>query len=201
MKALDPRLVHVVARGYRDMQGLVTIADAMFPLLLGAGAFYFRSDTAILSYGVFLVVGFIVSLVWLRRRIQAYYAARFGRAAGFALPILVVIGQGLTAGPMLTDMHVPLVVRVPVVFLLLGGWPAWNVAHDWPYRWHWIIPAIVGAAVAFPLSSRPVDGGELAFAACFLATGAALAWAGLMDHLLLVRTLRPASDAEAPEHA
>ena len=198
----SPRLIRLVARRYRELQGLVTISDAMFPLLLGAGLFIFHSDTAVLWYGAGIVVCFLFSLVWLRRRIHAYYTERFGRTGGAAYPMCVVMLQGLTAGSMLTDIHVSAAARVPIVFLLLGGWPAWIAARDWPYRWHWSIPVVVAAAAAFPLSSRPVDGGQFVMATCWVAAGGALAIAGALDHRLLVRTLRPGQEEhEAREHA
>jgi len=201
MKTTNPRLAHIVARRYRDMQGLVTVSDAMFPLLLGAGAFYFRSDRAMILFGGCLVVWFFVSVFWLRRRISAYYANRFGRVGGFAIPIIIVIAQGYTTGSLLADLHVPLAIRVPIVFLFLGGWPAWIVAYDWPYRWYWIIPLVVAAGVTVPFSGRAVELGDISLATCLVAIGAALAIAGALDHALLVRALDRPAGSEAAEHA
>ena len=201
METSNPRLIHLVAARYRQMQGLATVSDAAFPVLLGTGLLFIRSDTAMFWYGAGVLVWFVISITWLRRRIQAYYDTRFGRTTGWAYPTSVVLFQGLTAGGVLTDMHVPAVVRVILVFLLLGGWPAWIAARDWPYRVYWAIPTVVAAAVAVPLSSRSADGGESALAVLWIVVGMSFTIAGLLDHLLLARTLRPASASEASEQA
>jgi hypothetical protein len=179
-----------VAGRYREMQGLVTMSDAMFPVMLASGLFISSNDTVILWYAVGCLVCFVAFLIWLRPRLLAHYTARFGRISPrYVYSLTMLMPWGLTAGSILTEMHLPVVARCLVIFLLLGGWPAWIVARDWPYRAYWAIPLSVAAGVSFPLSSRPIDGGEIAMATCWVAMGATVALAGWFDHRLLVRTL------------
>jgi hypothetical protein len=195
----NPRLIRLVASHYRELQGIVTISEAMFPVMLASGVLFSSNETFILWYGVACLACFAAFMIWLRPRILAYYSSRFGRTSRrivFPFPMLMI--QGLTMGSILTDMHVPLVARYLAILLLLGGWPAVIVTRDWPHRSYWLIPLAVGVGAAFPLASRPLN--DLTMAVCWAGMGIAVAVAGGLDHALLVRVLKRApAEAEIAE--
>lgn len=193
---VDPRLIYLVASRYREMQGLVTVSDAMFPVMMASILFISSNDTVLLWYLVGCLACFVASMIWLRPRLLAYYTARFGRiSSGFPSPVAMLMFQGLTMGSILADMHLPVVARYLAIFLLLGGWPARIVVRDWPYRGYWGLPLAVALGAAFPLASRPVA--ETTMAVWASATGIAVAIAGWCDHALLARTLTGARRADA----
>ena len=200
MRSVDAGLIHLVTSRYSEMQGLVTVALAMFPVILPLGFFISPNDTFFSWYCIGCVACFLASLIWLRPRIFAYYAARFGRvSSGFRYfwPILII--QALGLNPALTLYHLPLLARGLVIFLMLGAWPARVVVRDWPYRGYWVLPFVVACGAAFPLASASRD--VFTTAGWWMAIGVSVAVAGAGDHLLLVRTLRPALRGEETDHA
>ena len=197
MTTPKPALIRLVTGRYRDLQGLATVADAACLLLFGAVGYLNQSGWIDRSGLLLIVIG--LAYVWarftvIRRWIDAYYASRFGRVhwslgRPFSFPVYL---QGIVLSPNLVDMGVPVPARVAIVLLVLGGLPGWIVVRDWPYRAHWLLPVVAGVVVAAMLSGITTH--ELAkdwLLRALLACGASLALAGLLDHLLLVKTLHP----------
>ena len=193
----DPGRIQLVVSRFRELRGLITIQLALFPIAMGAGLFFLSSDRAILWYGGACLVCFVFAMIWLRPRVEKYYTARFGRVSSrFPMPDGILVFQGLTAGGTLRDLHAPQAAVAIVVFALLGGWPAWIVARDWPYRTHWALPVAAAIGAAVPLSAGHVEDDQLwRVAVWWVAVGTSLAVAGWCDHLLLVRTLSPSSQS------
>ena len=139
-----------------------------------------------------------------------YYKTRFGRVGD---------DDDTGLGP---EAILPLAAAFTVVMVLLeeyaspllivagwGGFHLWIVVRDFPFRLHHLI-GVLGAAVvvaagwsAPSLSARAEILAVLSYSLCFAAVG-------LLDHLLLVRTLSPrqqdtglsrnAENAPAPAH-
>src|SRR5215471_6195807 len=152
MSPARPALIRLVSSRYRELQGLVTMMDAVWPLYMGAlMVAATRLDGPYITPFVFalsavpLVVVPIVHVCWLRPRILAYYRSRFGRVEGpspFRGPTTMV--QGVLVAAILAEAHNVAWLSVTVVLAAVGAWPAWIVWRDWPYRWHWL-PAVVAA--------------------------------------------------------
>jgi hypothetical protein len=196
MSAADPRLIRLIARRYRELQGLGTLANAGWMLLLLVGLRCSTNRQVLAWFGAFALYA-IVSQTWLRRRIERYYVTRFGRAAERSSSTL---GPGVDAGawaflPVLLDSEFRLWAIAAAITIALIGGPLWRVVRDWPQRWYWLFPVCVGAGLC--LRFITVDTTDrhawtvFATAAGFVTVTAA----GLLDHALLVRTLsRAAAD-------
>jgi hypothetical protein len=208
MTTQNPALIRLVTGRYRDLQGLATVADAAFLLLFAGVGYLARSGWIDRTPAMVLVIAVGGAYLWarftvIRRRIDAYYASRYGRVQWslgrpFLFPMYL---QGTVSTQMLLDMGIPLPARVAIVLLVLGGLPGWIVVRDWPYRAHWLLPVAAGIVVAAMFSG--VTTHEQAkdwLLPALLACGASLAFAGLLDHLLLMRTLHP-GPSDQPERA
>jgi hypothetical protein len=204
---LSPRLIRLATSRYPELQGLLTIADAVFPLYMGVMMVMTRwmeqsdvSDWWALVLGLPLLLWVVLLFCYVRPRVLAYYAARFGRVHGRPS---AVVGpwryQGLITGALLADAHRPWLTAITAM-ALLGAWPAWIAWRDWPYRWHWLPSAVIASIVAADMSRMPSYHVALQHSALWaFAVGAVSVFAGLGDHLLLIRTLRPVPH-QAPGH-
>jgi hypothetical protein len=208
MTTHNPALIRLVASRYRDLQGLSTVADAAVLLILAAGAYLHRSgwlDTSSLV-AVFIAICaayFCVRFTRVRRWIDAYYANRCGRvhhSLGRPFPFAMYF-QGLLLPQMLRDMGLPVPVGTAFALLLLAGLPGHIVVRDWPYRAHWLLPVAAGVVVAAMFAGVTTHAQAQAwlFPSCF-ACGASMAFAGLLDHTLLLKTLHP-KPSDLPERA
>jgi hypothetical protein len=205
MTTHNPALIRLVASRYRDLQGLSTVADAALLLLSGAGIYLAHAGWREWGWWFLILMSVYVwaRMTWIRRWIDAYYASRCGRVRWslgfpFAFPLYL---QGLLLAPILLDLRVPTQVRVAFVLLLLGGLPARIVSRDWPYRAHWLLPCAAGVVVAAmfaAVNTRQQATAWLPLA--FFACGGSLAFSGLLDHALLVKTLH-AGRSDQPERA
>jgi hypothetical protein len=66
------------------------------------------------------------------------------------------------------------------------------VFRDWPYRRHWLAPLLVGLGAAVQHATLTTRDQATAWEIhVAVAGGIAIALAGLGDHVLLVRALRP----------
>lgn len=199
MKDTDPRLIQLVAGRYRELQGLFTIADAGLILVIGGciGLLAIDSDpgpafligTSILEFGYLTLWA-----AWIRPRLKMHYANHFGRAGGgVRLPVANWSLVAILGVPVLADLHVgvPVPARMAFVFLVTGAYPLWIAVRDWPYRAHWVLPALVGALSAGALGSFAMQRPTAAWQGIVSVSFAmALTIAGLLDHLLLAKTLR-----------
>ncbi len=154
--------IRLVSSRYRELQGLLTIADAVFPLYMGAVLMAVaRLDDSHMSPWVFVslalpLLGYAIALFcWLRPRLLAYYASRFGRALGpNSVSGASLMPQGLLLSGMLADSRLPWLTTI-VAVVSLAGFPAWIVWRDWPHRWHWLLPVAVALIVAGDMSLMP----------------------------------------------
>jgi hypothetical protein len=207
--AQDPRLIALVAARYRELQGLLTMVDAVLPLYLGAMLMLAGRFDAV-AVRPWVLVGAAVPLLafvaarfrWLQPRIQAYYRLRFGRVQGlYPSAGTNMMSQGLILAAILADARLPW-LTVIAVLATVGAWPAWIAWRDWPYRWHWLPAVGVSVLTAGSMSLMPSYAAALRhLAAWALSIGVSLAVAGLGDHLLLVRSLGRASDSPVPDEA
>ena len=203
----DPALIHLITGRYYEMRGLNTVADAVMPIHLGLVLAFFHAGASESLW--LLVVMLIVPMAywlwarytWVRRRIDGFYAERCGRVtAVIGIEYKDFFTQGPMYVPILKQLGAPNWSLALVALAILSIHPLWIVRRDWPYRAHWLLPAVVGIVASMMLAG--VRTKEDAFtwqAFVFLGGGMAMAIAGMLDHRLLVRTLRPATPHLAPE--
>src|SRR5215471_12250458 len=128
MSPARPALIRLVSSRYRELQGLVTMMDAVWPLYMGAlMVAATRLDGPYITPFVFalsavpLVVVPIVHVCWLRPRILAYYRSRFRRVEGpspFRGPTTMV--QGVLVAAILAEAHNVAWLSVTVVLAAVG---------------------------------------------------------------------------------
>jgi hypothetical protein len=202
-----PALIRLVTGRYYEMQGLTTLADAVLPIHFGLvyAFFYSGASESLWLLVTLLLIPMVYWLwaryTWVRRRIDAFYNERCGRVtAVIGLEYNGFFIQATMALPVLIPAGTPSWALALVALGLLSIHPLWIVRRDWPYRTHWLLPAAVGVVAALMMFG--VRTKEEAFAwqmRLLLAGGASLAVVGMLDHRLLVRTLRPAADPLAAE--
>ena len=220
----DIKRIAFVTRRFHDLQGLRTVADALPAFILGAVFHWAQSYLAvIILFGAFAAY-LAVRVSWIPSRLEAYYS-RLGRVdpsvrsldptllfgqfhprgrADRSAPDVsgtLLIYQGLIFASAHHDL--PVFVQVGLSMFMLGFSPTWILIHDWRYRAHWLVPLGVGMALALRLGSVATAQREVAWQvfAC-LGCGFALAIAGALDHLLLVKSLSGgASAALRADHA
>jgi hypothetical protein len=205
MSTKNPALIRLVAARYRELQGLRTVGDAGF-LLLNAAGFWFIMWTERESFALVFGAALSVYLWWyfwrLRTQLDQYYAARFGRVGPqfYYWPVFLWMMQGPMAAPILSDMGAPATIAKALVLMLIAARPAWIAIRDFPFRAHWLVVAIVGILLAAQLpATRPAI--FVWQMRVFFEVGLAWAFAGLCDHLILVRTLvgSPREDTSATD--
>jgi hypothetical protein len=198
MKITDPALIRLVTARYHDMQGLTTIADAVFPMGMGLvfmfGMFSSElvdSEWPILVAVLPMAVWVWARFTWIRRRIDAFYTERCGRVASvIGIDRVLSFYQAVMVLPLLIQFGAPLWLRVAIVLPLLVVHPLWIVVRDSPYRRHWLVPALVGFIAALRLVDvRTSEQAYMWQMWVSMAGGLAIACAGALDHLVLVRAL------------
>ena len=190
----DVDLVRLIARRYRQLQGLRTAIDAVALLLLWS---LLQIPGASRRSGPYLAAGLVWAIlaIWGDSRTARFYRERFGRVVGAksedspaarVLLIWFVISMGGMIG-----------VALPFV-ILYSAIVTWR---DWPYRPHWAVLVITGFvfAVSFAGLASPHDLPD--WHRRFVSTAAPLlAIVGLLDHRLLMRAMR-AEALPDTEHA
>jgi hypothetical protein len=203
MSTKNPALIRFVASRYRELQGLRTVGDAGF-LLLNAAGFWFIMWTERES-SAFVLGAVLSAYIWryfwrLGPQLDRYYATRFGRVGPQFnyWPVFLWMMQGPMAAPILSDMGAPATIAKTLVLILIAARPAWIAIRDFPFRAHWLVVAIVGIlhAAQLPPTRPAIFAWEMRV---FFAVGLAWAFAGLCDHVILVRTLRPGAAAASEE--
>jgi hypothetical protein len=193
----DLARIRYVSRHFESLQGLRWLAAILaalpmvwlFPLI--------DSDplspvTYLQRLGVWAVLLFLLG--WAGHRVGAYYADRFGTLLDDnreerMLPWALLFGAAIVAD----SVQVGVGVEGPsAVLLATAALGLWRAARGWPWRAHQLILAavMVGALVALPLPGPQGDHKQYVQQAMtlWLVTVGVCA---LLDHRLLVRTLRP----------
>jgi hypothetical protein len=187
----DPRLIRLVTARYRQMQGLATMADAYFPLVGGTALLLLSEEWHAAVLGLVLLALMVARFTWIRRRIDAYYAQRYGRVVQPTLPPGVAINlcMVISYAKIMRDVfHAPVVIQITVMTIGLCAYPLWVAVRDFPYRAYWLLVAGAGAASAVQLpfyQSR-----DLIYVwtrNTYLAIGSAVLAVGALDHRLLTR--------------
>lgn len=194
MSSQDPRLIRLVAARYRQMQGLTTIAESAWPLLIAAGFFLIVEEWHALPFGAVLAVYIWARFTWMKRRIERHYAERFGRTGPpvFSNGLGLMLTQVIAFNQILRDLfHAPDYLRVALIATALCAYPVWIAIRDFSYRSYWLLLVIagIGVSVQIPWVGPGSDASLMWARDANLAVGLALFAVGALDHLLLVRAL------------
>jgi hypothetical protein len=195
MQDLNPPLIALVARRYRAMQGLTTMMQSLWLLIYAAMFYTIGPDTTewwVLPWAGVLLVYIWAQFGWLRRRVDSFYAARFGRtvAPGVWFHLGIMLTMAIGYNQILRDaFHAPAALRVAALLLALCVYPLVIAVRDFPYRSYWLLVAAAGAFAA--LRAPQFAGRDVYLWAreANLLVGLGLFAAGALDHLMLVRTL------------
>jgi hypothetical protein len=192
--APDIARIRYVTRHYASLRGLWLVAACVpcFGLLALAPFLDTDRGVRILQMLIFWVA-VIFFQQWSMFRVRDYYASRFGKVtdddyAERSLPWLALFGVAFVADFLRFQNG-----GRSGVFLVVAALGLWRSARGWPWRAHQLGLAVV-AAGAFIALHLPGPGGNVdrfIVLASLLLCGTAIVCA-LLDHRLLVRTLRPA---------
>lgn len=209
---MNPRLIRLVAARYYEMQGLRTAGDASLMMIAGAGMRLIIGTESYRAAAAVAVLMLVCLYAWLRRVrpwLEPYYATHFGRVGsprrvhGLGYPMMFMIGTGWVNAIGTMPLYGTLWVIGPLALwpiVLLAGYPGWIARRDFPIRWHWAVVAIASIVLGLRYPFRapdPLHG--LWRADSILCGGAAIAFAGLCDHAVLVRVLRRGRVGVKPE--
>jgi hypothetical protein len=174
------------------MHGLATIADAGYPLIVGTGFLLLTEEWHAAVFGLVLLGFMVARFTWMRRRIDGYYALRYGRVVamtmvpGVALALCIVISYA----QILRDLHAPVMLQMTLMTVGLCSYPLWTVIRDFPHRAYWLLLVATGLACVAQLPFYQSHDLMYVWARnTYLATGCALVAVGALDHRLLSRTL------------
>lgn len=189
---IDLRLVHLVTRRYRSLQGLrkvvAGISMTMVWLLLQGDP----PDARPLRFFLGALVWAVFS-VWAAARVERYYRQRFGAIvngdhdrwertpAGMTYQAyeLTIIATAIAMGEGFA-LLVPILTIVATVIL----------CRDWPYRAHWLLLVVTGAAFSAALFAITTPAmfreWQWRLMACSVP---AVIIVGVLDHRLLLRAM------------
>jgi hypothetical protein len=209
----NQKLIRLVASRYRELQGLKTAGDGSTLLLFGVALRGAQAaDRANIAHSylfataVVLMLTLIGAWLFLRRRLDRYYDFRFGRvgARTFVYPyaLLFLICTGWMA--MWCDIPGPIWVTAPLAHVasipLIAG-PGMAAKRGAPYRLPWVLVAMAALVAALQLPLGDASARLIWRMHSLVYGGGTLVVAGLCDHLLLVRTLKPTPNSDASERA
>ena len=193
---MNPRLIRIVAAQFEDLQGLrVTAWIAWICVWTWTFQFLPRSE----AIRVFLVVlNAVIYVPFVREPLRRYYARRVGRVSGQHFP------------PVELRWAIWLIVAIPiaggarpnaVLCLVWIAYPIYLAWSGWPYRMQHLLTVAVAAGVAVArLSSGPAEPvPDVQIARPLLVLALTVAVTGLIDHLVLTRTMRPRGEADLPD--
>jgi len=201
MATPDPRLIRLVAARYPQMQGLRTMVDAFWPLSFAALHYVVKEGWQIAAFATVFTVYLWFRFRRIPRRLDAYYAQRFGRTGEFLFPENLGLWFGMAINfnePLRDAFRAPDSLRVAVLMVALCSYPLWIVVRDAPYRLYWLAVVLAGFAAAIQIPWVPIGEGRYVWVReSHLAIGLALLAVGALDHLLLAHTLRGGSPVAA----
>jgi len=177
-------LVRLIARRYRQLQGLRTAIDAVALLLLWS---LLQIPGASRRSGPYLiaVIVWAVLATWGESRAARFYRERFGRVVGKTgddspAARVLLIWFGISMGGMI-GVALPFVIAYAAII-------TWR---DWPYRSHWALLVITGLVFAASFAGLASPHNLTDWQQRFVWTAApVLATVGLLDHRLLMRAMR-----------
>lgn len=200
----DLAMIRFVTTRYRDLQGLRTVLHGACIVSVWAILRWAPPDR---RPGTFFVAALLwASLsMWGGARVRRYYAGRFGRATP--------PGGDRFDDTVYALAHEPYIMLLVSTAISLGGQfalllpvltvtTAWKVWRDWPYRTHWLVPVVVGAAFSLAFFQLRTAAQFRDWQWQLMVTGSlSLMIAGALDHRLLMTTMPAADAAESAEHA
>lgn len=189
---MDPResldRVRLVSRRFTELQGLAVAAAGMLFVLV-FGVYLVAAPAPGRGIWIALAIAFLlaVPLTHLSRR---YYAATLGRVSpnAFRLSLVQVVAMALAMGVLDRVLSVP----APANALPIAAAGAlWIAIRDWPFRFYHLAGCLA-ALGAFALQIMPNTGlsADVALAAGFGVVGLVYVPIGLLDHRLLVSSMR-----------
>ena len=203
METPNPRLIRLVAARYPQMQGLRTMVDALWPLFFAALLYVAKDEWHAAVFGALFAVYLWYRFRRMPRRLDDYYAQRFGRTGDFLFPENLGLWFGMMINfnePLRDLFRAPDYLRVGVLMVGLCTYPLVIVVRDAPYRLYWLAVVFAGFAAAIQIPWVPIgEGRYLWVRESHLAIGLALLAAGALDHLLLAHTLRGGSPVPAEQ--
>lgn len=196
--------IRLLSARFHELRGLrVALAGVCIALIVGG---YLALSAQPTNNGtmVALVVSFIPVIpgVWLLNR---YYATTFGRQAPSTPPAhlqwvpLVFMTLAMVVNAAIPSM--PSAAPTAITAALIS---VWLVVRDWPHRAHYLmVTAAVGIGIAVSASGAGLLPPHLTLGTLFVLLGLSFVPVGLLDHLLLVRLMKEARQAQLAhaEHA
>jgi hypothetical protein len=180
--------VLLVSQRFTELQGLAVAAAGML-FTLTFGAYLVARPAPGRSIWIALAIAFLLS--WpLTHLIRRYYATTLGRVSpkAYRLPLVQLGAMAVTMGVIDQALAVP----APANALPIAAAGAlWIAIRDWPFRSYHLAGCLVAAA-AFALQIVPNTGlsSDVALAVGFLMVGLVYVPIGLLDHRLLVSSMR-----------
>jgi hypothetical protein len=180
----DPRLIRLVTRHFKDLQGYCKALAGVAMAVPGLVYVATRSDR-LGAAATFCAVA--VTFLPMRAAYH-YYRERFGRVEqgdkAYRLMIVFVCAAVLT----------PLPHGVQMFWLVMAAHAAWLTLDGWPFRSHMLFEVAAALFAALTASAAPVT--IQALMPGFALLGTASVITGLRDHALLVRAMRATREPE-----
>jgi hypothetical protein len=191
--------IHLLSARFHELHGLrVALTGACIALVVGSYLAFSPTPT---NNGalVALVVSFVPVIpgVFLLNR---YYATTFGRQVGTPpehlryLPLFWFLYFGLSVILNAAIPSIPAGAPTAVTAALLSVWVA---IRDWPHRAHYLV-VTVAVAIGFTVSASGAGllPANLTLGTIFVLLGVSFVPVGVLDHLLLVRLIKEARQAQ-----
>lgn len=193
MEPPDIARIRYVTRNYASLQGWWLGAWALTTLPM-VWAMPFIDPHPLVGQMQWLLVFFPFYFLhlWLGHRVRGYYAERFGRLSDQNQGERVLPWMLLFVGAWLADAWRMGHGGASAILLVVGLLGVWRAARGWPWRAHQLLLAAVGVGGVFALPlPGPRDDWALSIQRAATPLLVALTVCALLDHRLLVRTLRP----------
>jgi len=188
--------VRLVSQRFTELQGLaVAAAGLLFVLVFGA--YLVAKPGPGRSIWIALAIAFLLTLPT-THLIRRYYAATLGRVSPRAYRVPLVLLGVIAVAIGVTDQVLGVPAPANALPIAAAG-ALWIAIRDRPFRLYHL-GGCVGALGAFALQIAPNTGlaSDVALAAGFGLVGLAYVPIGLLDHRLLVSSIR--THAEAVQH-